>query len=395
MNSKKPTLLYVSNNFCAYGGGNCVLAWSLQALRSDWDITFLCSEKPDLNSINRHFGTDLNAEDFTVRTLPFPLNYANKLDPDPFSAQRLAWLMRICKKISQEYDVMMTCDDEFDFGRPGIQYTHFPHMQRHIETFLEIDHLSEGQRLRKFLSGKLRPWLLISGIRLSQIKQNLMVTNSNWTADVLREVYGIDPTVVYPPVRWGGIPVPWDKRRNAFVCLGRLSPFKRLLELIGVIEAVRARGHEVVLEIIGDEDAIAGREYTRDLHKRIGQAGGWVRLHQSVSRAELERLVSECRYGIHGMLDEHFGIAPAELVRAGCVVFVPDGGGQVEIVGEQPALRYQSDDDAVDKICRVLTDRELESRLHRNLADRAERFSENSFMTNIRKVVADFHRKIK
>jgi glycosyltransferase involved in cell wall biosynthesis len=43
------------------------------------------------------------------------------------------------------------------------------------------------------------------------------------------------------------------------------------------------------------------------------------------------------RYGIHGMLDEHFGMAPAELAAAGCIVFVPNDGGQVEIVDDDPS----------------------------------------------------------
>lgn len=390
--NQKPTLLYMSNGFCAYGGGNCVLAWSLEGLRRHWDITLFCSYAPDFESINQHFGTSLQATDFKIKALPFPLNLVDRLDPDPFSAQRLAWLMRFAQSISGRYDMVMTCDDEFDFGRPGVQYTHYPHMRRHLEAFRQTDHLSDRQLLWRFLTGRLRPWLWISRIRLSRIRQNLMVTNSNWTADVLRDVYGVEPAVVYPPVRWGGSAVPWSERRETFVCLGRLSPAKRLLEVIGIIEAVRARGHDVELEIIGDEDAIAGREYILELKDRIGRAGDWVRLRQSVSRAELERLVSGCRYGIHGMLDEHFGIAPAELMRAGCVVFVPNNGGQVEIVGEHPELRYDNDHDAVEKICRVLADHQLESGLRDSLAARTERFSEHSFMTNIGKVVSDFYR---
>jgi len=391
--SNKPTLLYMSTGFCAYGGGNCVLAWSLQALREEWDITLFCSYVPDFDAINKHFGTDLKSSDFAVKRLPFPLNHVNKLDPDPFSAQRLAWLMRFCQRISHKFDAVMTCDDEFDFGRPGIQYTHFPHMQRHMEAFRKVENLSSGQRLSMFLRGQLRPWILISGIRLSRVKSNLMVTNSHWTADVLRKTYGVEPVVVYPPVRWDGPNVPWVERGNTFVCLGRLSPYKRLLEIIDVIAAVRARGHDVELEIIGDEDAISGKDYVHRLKDRMTAAGDWVRMHQSISREELERLVSGCRFGIHGMPDEHFGIAPAELTRAGCLVFVPNSGGQVEIVGDHPELRYDSDDDAVEKICQVLADEKTESRLRKALGERSELFSETHFMNNIKKVVSGFKRK--
>jgi glycosyltransferase involved in cell wall biosynthesis len=105
--------------------------------------------------------------------------------------------------------------------------------------------------------------------------------------------------------------------------------------------------------------------------------------------------VANCRFGIHGMLDEHFGIAPAELLRAGCIVFVPDSGGQVEIVGDHPELRYDSDDDAVEKICQVLADQETESRLRMALSERSELFSETQFMKNISNVVDDFTRKIR
>jgi glycosyltransferase involved in cell wall biosynthesis len=391
----KPTLLYMANGFCAYGGGNCVLAWSLQALCKEWDITLFCSFSPDFEAINKHFGTDLRESDFTIKVLPFPFKHVNKLDSDPFSAQRMAWLMRFCQSISDKFDAVMTCDDEFDFGRPGIQYTHFPHMQRHMEAFRRIEGLSDLQRLRMFLTGKLRPWLLISGISLSRIRRNLMVTNSNWTANVLRKTYDVEPVVVYPPVRWNGPEVPWKERSNTFVCLGRLSPAKRLVEIIGVIEAVRARGYDIELRIIGDEDYLAGREYIRLIEGRIAAAGNWVHLHQSVSREDLESLVANCRFGIHGMLDEHFGIAPAELLRAGCIVFVPDSGGQVEIVGDHPELRYDSDDDAVEKICQVLADQETESRLRMALSERSELFSETQFMKNISKVVDDFTRKIR
>lgn len=388
--SGKPTLLFMSNGFCAYGGGNCVVAWSLQALIADWDVTLFCSRIPEFEAINRHFGTSLEKTDFTIRTLPFPLNHINKLDPDPFSAQQLAWLMRICQSESRNFDAVMTCDDEFDFGRPGIQYTHFPHMERHFEALHAVEQLTSRQRLRKFFSGKLRPWLLVSGIRLSRIKSNLMVTNSNWTADVLRKLYGVEPVVVYPPVRWNGPSTDWAARKNAFVCLGRLSPAKRLLEIIGIIEQVRTRGYPVELEIIGDEDAIAGQAYVRQVRARMATAGDWVRLHQSVSREELEGIVSACRFGIHGMIDEHFGIAPAELMRAGCLVFVPNSGGQVEIIGDHSELRYNSDDEAVEKICQVLADREAQSRLRQSLNERSKMFSESAFMDNINKAVADF-----
>jgi hypothetical protein len=96
------------------------------------------------------------------------------------------------------------------------------------------------------------------------------------------------------------------------------------------------------------------------------------------------------RYGIHGMREEHFGMAPAELARAGCLVWVPRGGGQMEIVANEPGLMYESDDDAVAKITRTLTDRGEQERLRQLLAVTSERFSTANFMAAVRGLVDNF-----
>jgi glycosyltransferase involved in cell wall biosynthesis len=84
-------------------------------------------------------------------------------------------------------------------------------------------------------------------------------------------------------------------------------------------------------------------------------------------------------------------MAPAEMVRAGCLVWVPGGGGQVEIVGDNPRLRYDSEDEAVDVISAVLADPAEEQRLREILTARAaQQFSSGRFMDQVRRIVADF-----
>jgi len=391
---ERKRLLFFAINIGPHGGGSCVTAWALEALKQDWQVTILCASYPDFEGANKHFGTGLCEEDFTIWQLPFPLRHLDKLDPDPFSAQRLAWLMRFCQARCHVYDVVVSTDDEIDFGRPGVQYTHYPHMERHLQDFQTLEKLSPGQKFLGLLTGKVRPWLFISGIRLSRIRSNLMVTNSHWTARCINRIYGVDAEVLYPPVRWTGGNPGWSERKLAFVALGRLSPDKRLMEIIDILERVRERGFAVELEIIGNEDQVAGQAFIRQLETRMARAGHWVHLHESISRQQLEAVIAGCRFGIHAMIDEHFGIAVAELVRAGCIVFVPDNGGQVEIIGNEPGLRYGSDDDAVDKICRLLANEPEQSRLQSSLGQRAENFSEAKFMQGMREIVADFASKV-
>ena len=128
--------------------------------------------------------------------------------------------------------------------------------------------------------------------------------------------------------------------------------------------------------------------YYRRIVRRIRAAGDWIQLHEDLSRAELDALIGRVRYGIHGMREEHFGMAPAEMVRAGCIVWVPDGGGQVEIVGDA-RLTYGSIEEGVAKITRTLGDADEQARLRAHLATRASLFSTERFMQQVRAAVAE------
>ncbi|MEJ8569369.1 glycosyltransferase family 4 protein [Elongatibacter sediminis] len=387
---KRRPLLFLTQAMAAYGGGSCVTAWALQALESNWDVTILCASRPDFAGIDRHFGTALEGKAFTIWQLPFPLRHLHRLDPDPFSVQRLAWMMRFCRARSDRYDVVVSCDDELDFGRPGVSYTHFPYLTPHLATLRRNDEAATLRRFGRMLTGSCPPWMFISGIRLSSLRSNQMICNSQWTADHTGHIYDVEPKVLYPPVVWRRPVTDWRQRRFAFVAIGRLSPSKRYLEMIDILERVRARGFGLEFEIIGDPDRLARDAYVNHLRSRIERAGDWCRLHVSVSRDRLEELVSGCRFGLHGLHDEHFGIAPAEMLRAGCVVFVPNSGGQTEIVNADPALVYDSDDQAVDKICRLLADEAEQERVRRRLQTAAERFSEERFMAGFRDIVKEF-----
>ncbi len=96
------------------------------------------------------------------------------------------------------------------------------------------------------------------------------------------------------------------------------------------------------------------------------------------------------RYGIHGMREEHFGMAPAEMARAGIIVWVPKGGGQVEIVGQEPALMYDAEEDGAARITAVLADPAAQQRLRTSLAARAEMFSTDRFVREVREIVSAF-----
>jgi glycosyltransferase involved in cell wall biosynthesis len=80
------------------------------------------------------------------------------------------------------------------------------------------------------------------------------------------------------------------------------------------------------------------------------------------------------------------------MVKGGCIVFVPNGGGQTEIVNH-PALIYEDDDDAVRKIETVLAGAALQESLREHLSQAAQRFSIENFKTVILHVLGRFLRE--
>ncbi|MGH7793274.1 MAG: glycosyltransferase, partial [Thermodesulfobacteriota bacterium] len=193
---------------------------------------------------------------------------------------------------------------------------------------------------------------------------------------------------VYPPVPGGFPEVPWEQRENGFVCIGRISEEKRLENIIDILSDVRLRSEDIHLHIIGTRGH--DLDYYRRVIQKARKNAHWVFLNENLPREELIRLASKHKYGIHGMMDEHFGIAVAEMVKAGCISFVPRDGGQTEIVGRDDRLTYETDEQAVERILRVMSNTDEQASIRDYLRSRKELFSAETFMHRIREIVRRF-----
>jgi glycosyltransferase involved in cell wall biosynthesis len=196
--------------------------------------------------------------------------------------------------------------------------------------------------------------------------------------------------VVYPPAVGKFADVPWDQRKDGFVCIGRISGEKRIQLMIEILAAVRRAGPQVHLHVVGK---LFDAGYLDSIRRLVQASAPWVHLHENLSRPELAELISRHRYGIHAMLDEPFGMAVAELISGGCITFVPNRGGQVEIVGNDERLIYSSREDAVNKILRALREPDYQASLRNHVASRRSLFGAERFANRIREVVGDYFRR--
>ena len=115
----------------------------------------------------------------------------------------------------------------------------------------------------------------------------------------------------------------------------------------------------------------------------------WVFLEGWAVGETKKKLLASHKYGIHGRENEPFGIAVAEMVNAGCMVFVPKGGGQVEIV-DNPALIFHNDADAVDKIDTILSTRIGPANALAHDTPVQNRFTSQNFVVQIQEIFKNF-----
>jgi glycosyltransferase involved in cell wall biosynthesis len=355
----------------------------LEALRGEHALALLAWEPPDLDACNRFFGTSLRRADFELLLAPPMVRRLGALTPTPMALLKHGWPLRRAAAVAPRYDVVVTANNEADLGRRGIQYVHYPRLDP-VRPAVDLRwyHASRGLLgfYRRVAAG-------LGPASAERMRANLTLVNSDFIGRRVRARHGIEPVTLHPPVPGDFPAVPWEAREDAVVCIGRLSPEKRVEDAVDVVRRVRAGGGDVRLHVVGSD---GDRAYAREIRRLVREHAAWVSLRQDLSRADLVRLVARQRYGIHAMRDEHFGIAVAEMVRGGCIVFVPDTGGPVEIVGGEPRLLFASPEEAAERILATLRDPGRQAALRAHLAGRAELFSAERFVARFREIVRAF-----
>lgn len=381
--SERRRVLMVQPSLQPPGGGNAVAAWMIQALKDHHDLSVLTWRPVELDPMNAYYGTSIRPGD--IRSRAVPAAWRRVVDALPTAAVLLkaSLLFRYAKGVVDDYDVIVCGHNETDLGGRCLQYVHYPARLRprpavdlrwfHF-SFLLAPYYALCERLARFEPDK--------------VQEAITIANSSWTANLVDRLYGLGRRVrvVHPPVATDIQGRPWEGRDDGFVCIGRLAPEKELERVMDIIAGVREQVPAAHLHIIGSRGP---ESYHRRITAHARRLGDWITIHEDVSRATLFELIGSHRYAIHGMREEHFGIAPAEAVSGGCITFIPNAGGQVDIAGDEPRLLYGTEADAVTKIVAVMRDPAAQAALRTHLIARRERFSTERFMTTVRALVEE------
>jgi len=340
--------LFVNPFLCPPGGGEGVANWMLEALSSRGEVTVLTWDPPDFAEIDAYYGTSLSGKNLKTVTVAPAVRSLLTRAMVPHHLLRVHWLMRRAKQLRPGFRHCFSAFNELDLGPPCLQYIHHPNCPPADWKSPPNPFDSRFITLVWKLYGQV--CLRLSGWELSAVQNNLTVSNSRWSGRAYQRLYSSPVHRVIHPPSLGQAPR-LTERRNAFLSIGRLSRSKRWPQLVAIIDRVRDLGHDVGLTLVGGR---GDDNLLQEMRELKAEGRQWLEIHLDMPRDELDHLIGSHKYGIHGMIEEHYGMAVAELVLGGCLTFVHDSGGQVEIVS-QPEARYRSDEDAVEKIHTVLS----------------------------------------
>jgi glycosyltransferase involved in cell wall biosynthesis len=365
-------VLIVQRSLSPPGGGNAVAAWMVHALAGAHDVATLTISAWSVTETNAFYGTSIPADRVTQHVVPAPWRWLSELPEDRLARLRLCSVLRYARPLASQYQLLITADNYAAFAKPGIQYVHFP-----------ADLRPQPARMPAVVNLYFAMCDRLLGGRWTDAANNITLANSQWTAAGLERQGEVSkPIVLYPPVIDPGEGLPWSERDNTFLCIGRFHGSKRVelaMDIVGRARAAAMRDARLI--IVG---SAVDHEYTNRIVRIAANHGEWIDLCEDLSRDELNRLMGQSRYGIQAMENEHFGMATAEMTRAGMLVFAHDSGGSREVLSNESALLWSSEGEAVRKILNVHDIEPLRTRLKAH----AKSFSTESFVERFRAIVA-------
>lgn len=344
----------------------------LELLGRRGEVTLLVWDPVDFVAIDRYYGTRLSEKKIHVVLVSSLARRILQYLKLPHYLVKLFSLEGKAKSMRGEYDFCYSAFNDLDLGPPAVQYIHHPNRMHDIPS---------PQARSWAVVWPLYLWTLrrISGHRLAGVQSNYTIVNSRWTGrNYQDQLGGPVHAVIYPPPL-GRCLAGQGTREFGFIAVGRVDRVKNWLRIIEIMIRLRERGHNLKLTLAGgsdDEKLLAELRVYERLHFE------WLTLAIDLPRPELDQLITRHRFAIHAMVDEHYGMAVAELVLAGCLTFVHDSGGQVEIVS-QPEARFSDVADGVEKIERVLTNPTLANNLLEAQAGQQDRLGRARFVRDM------------
>ena len=382
-NGRKRALIYFTHFAASIGGSEYLPLLVIASLqRRGVDVTLALNWRSEIECASRLAGVPIDMDALKVVLVKPKSALLRKIDASyPFCRTRRL------KRLAKDADICISCANMVDFGKSA---HHFVFLLRHFgdnafnDYFMKAPPLTglalAKRRLRTFVAERfLRPLLGFRSSRslLADPREHIY-PNSLYVEKTMRDFYGpFTSEVFYPPTVFEFGAAATERDALAVVCLSRIIPEKRVLEIVEAVEMARAKsGLALRLRIGGQLEPPTA--YTAAVRK-CAEERDWVELAGALYGADKEKFLLSASFAMHAERDEAFGISVVEYLKAGLVPVVPDGGGAREIV-DNPDLTFSTTEDAANIIARLATDAAFAARQRERCRERALRFSRDEYM---------------
>lgn len=384
METHRPSIAIIHPSLKVGGGSEAVALWTIEALYKKYPVSLVTMEEPDISLLNEYYCTNIEKKRIDIRVVPFP--YLLSRGPGSLKKYKLSIY---CQDKLKDHDLLISSYNVMDFKRKGIQI--IGDFSFDDELRRNLDSPPGGLKGIFYKKSPFRTLYLIISEFVSRSskkgwQQNNTIANSNWSKKVLKDNYNLESVTIYPPVFGSYIKKKWEYREDGFIYLGRITPEKGIDRIISILSNVRKYDKKIHLHIFGNMEISS---YANSIVKLYEKNRDWIYLDGPVYGITKMKILADHKYAVSGRWNEPFGIAIAELIKAGNIVWVPNGGGQVEIVNNQKLI-YSSNQDAEHKIIEVLNSKNNQDKLLRHLKKQSKQFSSHRFKNEISRFVDDY-----
>lgn len=199
-----------------------------------------------------------------------------------------------------------------------------------------------------------------------EAQRAVFVANSRYSSKAIRETYGVESEVIYPPVNVDDFLKAYHEEGEPFfLTIGRFEPGKRLDLAVRLSAMTGIRG-----VVIGSMESDS---YLKKLIKLSKDLGANVEFLPNLRRESLIEVMKRASIYFHPTIGEHFGIPVVEAMAAGLIPIVPRESGGFEIV---PEFSYGSLEEASELMKNNLN---APGSVRRALRDKALGFDRRTF----------------
>jgi len=357
-------ILFVHPDLRLLGGAERVLIHMIHALK-EFNISLL-SNQWNPNEVSHHFGVKISrikwikCQSFSPRFHHLEafqwIKYSNTIN-------------EIVQRLSKDCDVIIDTQQVYVTPPPKItliNYMHYPYLlvpppeanSTSIRLYYAV--------LRRMLSKRVK-------------RINLILTNSPFTAKIIKNNLRTKPTVVYPPVEVERFysDNDWGDREDKVINVGTFIPFKRQLILLEIAKSLP----NIKFVLIG----LLKKQYKEYYHKIMRNKPKNVTVMHDVSYETLKKELSTSKVYVH-LCPEHFGISVIEAIAAGCAPVVYHIGGPAEIL-RKPEIQWSNSKELNKAIQSIIKNQKLWTKLVKETRAEINSFKSSVFEQKIKELI--------